>query len=357
MQLNPKTPKYWQLAEELRHKIRRGELKPDSRLPSRSEMAARGINHITLDRAHRALEEDGLIIKQHGRGTFVNKRLQEQKKGIIGFRGIDPMLSGSSPYWTQLLSGVQEVLKARTIQLLMINGEFRDLEEHVDGLLVNPTWFDEQLRWNSGQWPCVTLLIPGVVGGASVVAADDYSGQRQATQHLLELGHRRIAYLHSKAADQIVPSRRAGYLDALQTAGITPEPRWIRALSNVPQIDFRQTGRESMAAWLQDDWEEVGCTAIMVHNDEAAIGAIEALEEAGLRVPQDVSVVGFDGTELCEYSRPCLTSVEVPLHEIGRSATEMLLQQIEDGVGQPEHITLPTRVCIRESTAPPADSL
>ena len=111
-----------------------------------------------------------------------------------------------------------------------------------------------------------------------------------------------------------------------------------------------------MAAWLKDDWNQLGCTAVMVQNDEAAIGAMEALEAAGKRVPQDVSVVGFDGIDICEYARPRLTSVEVPLQEIGKTATEILLRQLDEKHFEIEHAVLPTGVCVRESTSPPANS-
>src|SRR5690606_6745856 len=120
--------------------------------------------------------------------------------------------------------------------------------------------------------------------------------------------------------------RLAGYRDALQAAGIEPVHEWTRTLAGTPSVDLRQTGYESTRSWLQDDWHELACTALLSHNDEAAIGAIEAFTERGLSVPEQVSVVGFDGTEMSEYSRPRLTTVEVPLREIGKTAMELLLR-------------------------------
>jgi DNA-binding LacI/PurR family transcriptional regulator len=253
-----------------------------------------------------------------------------------------------------LLAGVHEVLQQRGLQLLLLDSDAPDIRGKVDGALVNTAWNIIPSNWHDEKGPCVGLLLPSRTAEISSVVSDDYAGQRQATQHLLDLGHRRIAYLHSKAAKLLVPNRRAGYFDALQAAGVEPENRWVRPLiSEVQVMDFRATGRESMAAWLREDWSTLGCTALVCHNDETAVGAMEALQEAGWRVPEDVSVVGFDGTELCEYARPRLTSVEISLHELGRAATELLLHHIEHGVDEWKHLTLPITLRVRASTAPP----
>jgi LacI family transcriptional regulator len=352
-------PLYQRLSEELRRQVESGALQPGDRLPSFAELRERyGLHKTTVERAHLLLEQAGLVIREERRGIFVTpqRRLKKEGlKGVVGFSGMGHVFKETTPYWTQLLAGVNEVLEAHSMQLLLFGDHVTDIEDRVDGVLLNPAWVKPQARWQAKKWPAVSLFIADSNVEISSVGADDYFGQRQATQHLLDLGHRRIAYLYAQIS-ALAPRRRAGYWDALQAAGIRPDKHWMRALSGKPALDFRQTGRQSMAAWLREGWGELGCTAILMQNDGAALGAIEALEDAGYRVPQDVSVVGFDGTELCEYSRPRLTSVEVPLREIGQSAAELLMKQIENGVDEFEHIALPTRICVRETTAPPADS-
>lgn len=187
-----------------------------------------------------------------------------------------------------------------------------------------------------------------------VVAADGYPGMRAATEHLLALGHHRIAFLNNSICDKVLyPPRLAGYLDALREAGITPDIRWIRPLSiPSPKLYFMQAGRETMSRWLREDWHELGCTALLAHNDETAWGVIEALRVAGIDVPGQVSVIGFDGTEVAEYCTPPLTTVEVPLHQIGRVSVEMLLRRMQGDTSEAETIVLPTRLRIRSSTAP-----
>ena len=133
--------------------------------------------------------------------------------------------------------------------------------------------------------------------GKAGVSADDGNGARLATQHLLDLGHQRIAYLHGYEDHPLMHSRLAGYREALLAEGITPQRSWARRLRGRYDTGarFSSEGRKNMKLWLRDGWREAGFTALLCHNDEVALGAIAALSEAGIRVPQDVSVVGFDG--------------------------------------------------------------
>ena len=123
--------------------------------------------------------------------------------------------------------------------------------------------------------------------------------------------------------------RQAAYEAGLRNAGIDLDPRWMRELEwqRSYEVDsfFRSSGRETMRLWFQQDWRELGCTAILAQNDETAIGMIEAFREAGVEVPSQVSVVGFDGTEVSTFVRPRLTTIEVPLKQIGITAVRKLL--------------------------------
>jgi DNA-binding LacI/PurR family transcriptional regulator len=353
---NPELPLYERLTRQLREKVEAGVLQPGDRLPSFTEMRAQhGIHKATAERAHMILEQDGLVVREKGRGVFVAQKKPAQKrtiKGVIGFSGIEFMREGNSPYWSRVLAGVQEVLRERSFELLFLNENAPRVSEKVDGVLLNAMIEWANPLWHDEKFPCVALFIPDRKTEISSVVADDYAGAREATQHLLDLGHRKIAVLHSLTDKYLLPRRLAGYRDALNGAGIAAQSQWTRPVSDVTNVDFRLTAYESMKAWLKADWQKLGCTALLAQNDETAIGAMEALHAAGLKVPRDVSVIGFDNTQRCEYSRPRLTSVEVPLYEMGKSATKLLLHHIENGVGQWEHRTLPTRLQIRDSTAP-----
>jgi DNA-binding LacI/PurR family transcriptional regulator len=197
--------------------------------------------------------------------------------------------------------------------------------------------------------PMVTLMSER--SGNPSVLADDFDGMVQATRHLVALGHRNIGYMVDQVAEQsMIPRRMAGYRHALSEAGLEPRPDLIAPLFNTGA--FLERGRFSMRAWLDAGWKASGCTAILVQNDRAAIGAMQTLREAGIRVPEDVSVIGFDGTEECELCTPRLSTVAVPLREIGRKAVEFLLQQMDGCAAHQKTITLPVSLDLRESTAP-----
>ena len=117
------------------------------------------------------------------------------------------------------------------------------------------------------------------------------------------------------------------------TAGIVPDPAWVRPLRDPcdPMQEFEDLGRSAMGQWLAADWRALGCTALLAHNDETAVGVIEVLQDAGVQVPGEVSVVGFDGLDIADYFRPRLTTIEVPLEEIGAQGARLLLRHIREG--------------------------
>jgi LacI family transcriptional regulator len=120
----------------------------------------------------------------------------------------------------------------------------------------------------------------------------------------------------------------------------------------IPNVDFRPAGQENMRHWLAEDWRDLRCTALLAQNDETAIGAMEALREAKYSIPDDISIIGYDGTEICEYSHPQLTSVEVPLTLIAKTGVEVLLAHIAGRTETPRHIVLPTLLRVRASVKP-----
>ena len=109
-----------------------------------------------------------------------------------------------------------------------------------------------------------------------------------------------------------------------------------------------------MSDWLRSGFKKLGCTAVFAQNDLAAIGAIRALQEAGLRVPEDVSVLGYDGTQVCRLFSPTIAAVAIPLHKIGATAMELLTRQISSGKASNETIVLPAEFQPGGSVAPPS---
>jgi LacI family repressor for deo operon, udp, cdd, tsx, nupC, and nupG len=185
------------------------------------------------------------------------------------------------------------------------------------------------------------------VPGWASVRIDDVEASRKAVRHLLELGHRQIAMLGGaleEVLDFVAPlDRLTGFRQEMAAAGVPVDPAWEVT------SDFTARGGQAATRLLLETGPQP--TAIFAASDEMAIGAVHALREAGLRVPEDVSVIGIDDHEMAEFFE--LTTVAQPVHEQGRLAAELLLEAITTGCDGTE-VTVPTRLVVRGTTAPPS---
>jgi GntR family transcriptional regulator of arabinose operon len=338
----PKVPKYWKLAETLRAQITSGELLPGAQMPTVAQLQAQyGVSLSTVNQAQSLLEKDGLIVREQGRRTFVAERPAVQTVGTLGLLLHVEPLSGA--YTTELLAGIRSEARQQNLELLWLNDEDVSNCRKADAILMycHPT--EAYMLNPPANVPNVLLFQH--TPDFNCVSVDDFTGIQIATRHLLEHGHRRIAYLVSSDIDTISRQRVAGYRAALAEAGIQPDERWLRFIARSGINNYRRNGEEVMQKWLESDWQELGCTAILAQNDETAIGIIKALRDRGISVPAQVSVVGFDGTEVSELSTPQLTTIKVPLRELGASAVRLLTQQISQGkVFESQKILMPVQL-------------
>lgn len=176
----------------------------------------------------------------------------------------------------------------------------------------------------------------------AVVDTDQADGTRQAVQHLLDLGHRTVHHLAGPESSFAAERRAVAWRETLERAGRpVPEPErgdWSPA-----------SGYEAGRRLAEDD----DVTAVFVANDQMALGLVRALHDAGRRVPQDVSVVGFDDLPESSEFLPPLTTVHQDFAEVGRRCVEQVLRQVHDGVAETGTRLVPTRLVERASTAPP----
>lgn len=349
--ITSKRPKYVQVAQHLRHQIERGELRPGDRLPSITEMCNQhGVSRPVVERIHSVLEQDGLVVRKPNRGIFVASARPSKRTNVIGITGWGVQQQPSTWYWTSLVEGIQEVANRAGQHIMLLDPQLSRVNELVDGVLLTDLPAEEQSRRLPADFPCVSILHP--VRGRASVLADDYCAGQLATEHLLELGHRRIACID--IPEHISRRRLAAYRDTLESAGIIPDMRWVRPFGvlDAPTPNFEERGQAIMAQWLRDDWQELGCTAILAQNDLVAKGVMKALQAEGIHVPRSVSVIGFDSSEFCEHLSPRLTSVAIPLREMGALGMELLLRQIEGEPVLAANTALPPRLDVRESTGP-----
>jgi len=176
------------------------------------------------------------------------------------------------------------------------------------------------------------------------VSVDELAASREITQHLLGLGHRRIAFLAGPIVSPSAQARLEGYRRALREAGLEIDDRLVFNAGNTIDDGF-QAGLELVR-------ESLGVTALQAVNDLVAIGALNALVSQGVRIPDDVSVAGFGNLLTAENARVALTTVREPKFRLGLAAMEVMQQLLKGGV--PEHRILRAELIVRRSTAQPS---
>lgn len=336
------------LAGGIRDEIEKGNLQPGDRLPTFAAIRERyGAATNTVDRAYSQLEDDGVIERKAGSGVYVAEPHVTGVTGTIGCLGAG--FKGFDPYWNHCIEGINSACEEHGVHAMLLpRSPANNAWDKVDGLLCHNV--DSLPDGCPATMPYVSFLhrMPDTVS----VIAGDFEGMMTATQYLIDLGHRRIGSLiiHD---DPLGIVRIGGYEGALRRAGIKVKLEWSRDCSgDFDNYSFTEVARRITDEWLKGDWEKNDLTALVTQNDHVAIGAVHALEDAGLNVPADVSVVGFDGTELSQHSRPRLTTVKVPLENIGRRAANELIDHIQNGQKKDEQIIqLPVELIVGESTA------
>ena len=266
-------------------------------------------------------------------------------------------------FYASVVQGAEELLREEGYDLLLYNlgGDrearrrvFRShlLRKRVDAVLVlslTPT--DEEVQALAKLDRPVAVVGATVPGWASV-RIDDNETARIAMQHLLDLGHRRIGYIGGSLEEQLdfaAPlDRLHGYRAAMDCAGIEVVPSW--------EVIGDFTVRGGLAAMRLLLEREPRPTAVFAASDEMAVGAVHAAREAGLRVPEDISVIGIDDHDMAEFFE--LSTVAQPVHEQGQLAARLLLDALaavdDDPPAEPPALTVPTRLIVRHTTAPPA---
>jgi DNA-binding LacI/PurR family transcriptional regulator len=312
----------------------------------------------------RELEQQQILHSVHGVGIFVREAKKRALTGNIGLVLHSYERKSNSDFSSvhSLIAGIREECRDRDLDILLIDGNETAHLEKMDGCLLYCDRLEAYAMNIPQELPRVLLLQH--VDDFVTVAPDDFGAGKLAATALIKNGHRRIACLmeqpnRTNRTDNISTRRLEGYYAALQDAEISMHPQWLKltkkALSSANPT-YLKWGRDNMRQWLDADWQELGCTAIVVQNDHAAIGVIQTLQEAGIKVPEQVSVIGFDGTSICDLVSPRLSSVQMPYEEIGREAIKVLCEQIQNGSHAPHEITFPVSLRKGDSIMPPGTS-
>jgi LacI family transcriptional regulator len=271
-----------------------------------------------------------------------------------------------NPYFPQLVKAVEDAAIAEGYAILLCNADedpereasYLDLlvERRVDGLIVAASTIGSR----QGAWlahaplPAVLVNTAAPGSGLPTIVSDNRGGGAAAARHLLELGHRRLGYLMPPPRNLDAPDRIAGVRDALVAAGLESDGD-DGALAIGPGAPTVPGGESAMAALLERVPHPTG---IVAYNDLMAIGAMRAIRDHGLRVPADVSLVGFDDVAFAAYVEPPLTTLRQESAEMGRWAVATLTARIKAAHGEGhapipgERRVIPVQLVVRASTGP-----
>jgi DNA-binding LacI/PurR family transcriptional regulator len=303
------------------------------------------IPQMTRDRVKAAAE------KFDYRPSFYARTLRSRQTYSVGV--LVPELSDL--YTSHVLTGVEEFLIEEGYFYLTASHRRKpDLIEEYPLLLMERSvegfiFIDTALK-HGFKLPAVAIAGHRKIPGITNVVLNQRRAADLTLKHLRDLGHRKIAFMrggsHSSDADDRWECMKAAAKDAeiLINPDLTVQ---IKSLASTPELGIEPT-RELLE-------RQVPFTAIVCYDDLAAIGAIRALRDHGLRVPQDISVVGFDDIQSAAFNTPSITTIRQPLHEMGMNAARLLLQRIRGQRSVPRQVSVLPELVIRESTCPPAN--
>ncbi|MEV4146816.1 LacI family DNA-binding transcriptional regulator [Amycolatopsis sp. NPDC049691] len=301
-----------------------------------------GVSAATLAKVRAVIEELGY------EASLVAQSLRNHRTNVIGI-----LVADLEPFSTELLKGAADAIRGSGFELVVYSA---------GGRTGDPSgWEKRYLSRLSGTLVDGAVLVtPAVsleaVPGTPVVAVDPHTGPSHlptidsdnlrgaqlATEHLLDLGHRRIGFLAGRPDLESASLRKAGYLRALEAAGVPADESLIRIGAYDPEV----SAASAHALLTGPDRP----TAVFAANDISAIATVGAARELGLSVPDDLSVVGFDNVPESALCSPPLTTVDQPIREMGHRAISMLIALINGDEVERTHVTLDTGLVVRSST-------
>ncbi len=326
-----------------------------------------GVSHSTVSRALRNSPLISLVTRQRIQElaremnyipNAIAQSLQMQRSNSIGL----VVTSVADPFFGEVVRGVEEEAQKANLSVLLTashNDPARELaaidtfhHRRVDGIIIADSRLSNIPREQAANMRIPTILINSQAEeqneAFNLVTTEDSLGAQLAVEHLIDLGHRRIGYLGVGNRPRSNSLRLLGYRTALKTAGITPQENWVvmAGAGNERHEDDANVGQELLPSLLT-----AGVTAIFCHNDMLAVGALVACRNLGVKVPDDLSLVGFDDIALGKFVTPPLTTMHQPMFELGQNAMHMLLDLLEHR--KVENKLLKPHLVIRETSAIP----
>lgn len=356
-------PKYLQLKDILKRHFENEHYANGQQIPSEKELMTRfDVSRSTVRQSLAELVNEGVIYKKQGLGSFFSGiREEEQHKQSYLIGVITPLVF--KYIYPQIIQGINDVVHQKRYNIVLSGSEGNSenelphveqlLARGIEGLIFEPAGSPKRFQETRVFQMLKTLTIPVVFMdwtfddlGVSYVSLDDVEGGFRATNYLIEAGHRRIAYVYM--ANHIPGTLRyKGYRKALEVHGIPYDSRLekFRPIFKWAQADYAYALTKELLALGENR-----PSAIFFFNDEAALRGYAAIREAGLRIPDDISIMGFDDSQLATLAEIPLTSMVHPKYQIGKWAAEMLFDQLEnEGRSTSHQMILHPSIAVRNS--------
>ncbi|MDZ4764826.1 MAG: GntR family transcriptional regulator [Chloroflexota bacterium] len=350
-------PLYVQIAEQIKAHILNGDWREGERIPPEKVLCddyaiARG----TLRQALQILEGDGYLRREQGRGTFIMRPKSERANAARTLAFIVPYVRDSSV--PTMLMGFQSAAEQAgyLVSFSHVNNDPSQQDRIIAALMSKPSIAGIAL------YPVDSDHVGALAGLArdnfplvlvdrylktlatDYVMTDHFGGGLRATHYLLDAGHRRVGFATWLSPAVSMEHRYLGYVQALRERDIELDEALICTVEGYPTVDLT-----SLREFLDQPERP---TAIFAANDQIAMALYRAAAAQGLRIPDDLSVVGFDNLDVAQQLDPPLTTIAQPFAAIGAKAAEILLRRIDGESGEREQIALPTQMIARGSCCP-----
>ncbi|MCL6633896.1 MAG: GntR family transcriptional regulator [Alicyclobacillus herbarius] len=342
MENNKKTSKHLQVSDTIRQWIQDGRFQPGDQLPTEIELAEEfQVSRHTIRQAISSLTAAGLVTRVQGRGTFVAQ--PHVSRDTQPTRMIGVLTTYINDYiFPHIIRGIEQELSQAGYSVLLFStsNDFsrerdalrRILDAQVDGLIVEPTKsalanpnLDLYLQILERNIPMVMLHASYLELCTPTIRIDDVGAAQELTTHLLDLGHRRIGGLF-KSDDIQGKFRMRGFLKALKAKGVLPTSRFIAMY----ETETRHQAIRSFAERIASQPPDVRPEAVVCYNDEVAFELLTSLAEHRIRVPEDLSVVGFDDAPLASVGEVPLTTMTHPKSEMGVLAAQFVIEAVQN---------------------------
>jgi len=347
--------KYFKIYNDIKNKIITYKMPSGTQLLGvRELMQHYTVSYNTISKALKQLEKDNLIRREHGKGIFVEQKRHwnniEKEPNTIGLIVTDMDI----PFFNEIIRVIEMELSNAGYDIFIRNSDFNSelesniinsfIERKVKGIIMVPTFDENNAGYLAGvdgiAVPIMYIIRHKYSYDNNYIVPDDYDGAFQAVDYLIKMGHRDIGYI---GGEKIRPNdlRFKGYHDCMTSRGLQINDEWT-AYGQFFEVESGFATMKKLLALPRLP------TAFFCYTDSIVVGAMKACKEAGLRIPEDISMIGFNNDDITTLVEPQITTMSISLKNICRMAVRNILDLIDNSAGQSDYIQLKVPVTLIE---------